>query len=258
LVKSPDWEVVILPKNRRSKSWNDRMHKARIPADTTAMRLHVLIIVVSVVLISGSSASPLDGEAELMDTAAAAFEHSLTDRNAIPVAIMRQARAIAIFPAAPTAEAVREVRGVLTVGDSKPGRWKPPVIVTGTTRLHVPVGRTPGDIIIIAISRRGSDYLAKAGSSRVVMSPGPVGRTTKVDLKADIVGYARYRLAFAGIMVQQVVIEEMKNDPPLAMEWQECINSLSPEPEGRKTESPESRTAITAEGLPASCFRHLR
>jgi lipid-binding SYLF domain-containing protein len=225
------------------------------------MRLHITVVMVGVVFLLGSSASAIDGEAELMYTAAAALQHSLTDRNAIPVAIMRQARAIAIFPATPTEDAVREGYGVLTVRSSKPGLWGLPAIVTAATTLHVPVGRTPGDIILIAISRRGFDYLANDGSSRpprVAMSPGPVGRNSTVNLKADIVGYARYRRVFAGIKVEQVVIEEVKNDPPWAIEWRECINSVSPRPEDRKTKSPESRTAIAAEGLPASCFLRLR
>jgi lipid-binding SYLF domain-containing protein len=225
------------------------------------MRLHVTVVIVIIVLLSGSSASAIDGEAELMYTAAAALQHSLTDRNAIPVAIMRQARAIAIFPASPTEEAVHEGYGVLTVRDSTHGLWRLPAILTATARLHVPVGRTPGDIILIAISRRGFDYLTNVGSSqpaRVVMSPGPVGRNSTVNLKADIVGYARYRRVFAGIMVRQVVIEEVKNGPPMAIEWQECINSVSPGQEDRKTEFPESRTATTTEGLPASCFLRLR
>lgn len=225
------------------------------------MRLHVTFVIVGVGLLFGASVSAIDGEIELMSTAGAALEHSLTDPNAIPAAIMRQARALAIFPGAPTEDAVHEGYGVLVVRDSKPGLWRLPAIVTATVRLHVPVGRSPGDIILIAISRRGSDYLANVGSSqpaRVAMSPGPVGRNSTINMKADIVGYARYRRVFAGIMVEQVVIEEVKNGPPLAIEWRECINSVSLEPEERKTEFPESRTATTGADLRASCFRHLR
>jgi lipid-binding SYLF domain-containing protein len=237
------------------------MRKPHGPADTTVMRMHIKVVIVGVVLLWSSRTSAIDSEAELMYTAAEALQYSLTDRNAIPVAIMRQARAIAIFPATPTEEAVRDGYGVLTVRDSKPGRWRLPAIVTATTRLHVPAGRTPGDIVLIAISRRGFDYLTHVRSSQpadVVMSPGPVGRSSTVNLKADIVGYARYRRAFAGIRVEQVVIEELKKDPPLAGEWRACINSVSLGLEDRRTEFPESRTAITAGGLPASCFLHLR
>jgi len=225
------------------------------------MRTHITVVIVGVVCLLSSSASALDGDAELMYSAAAALRHSLSDRNAIPEAIIHQARAIAVFPAAPTEKAIREAEGVLTVMDSKPGQWKRPSIVAATLRLHVPAGRTPGDIILVAISRRGLDYLANAGApraTRVVMSPGPVGWSSTINLKADIVGYARYRMMFAGIMAQQVVIRGMKNDPPRAIEWRECLNSVNASPEDRKTKSPESRRETAGEDLPANCFLRLR
>jgi lipid-binding SYLF domain-containing protein len=220
-----------------------------------------------------------------MHTAATALHYSLTDRNAIPEDIMRQARVIGIFPASPTEAPVHEGFGVLTARSSKPGLWMLPAIVTATTKLHVPTGRRPGDIILIAISRKGLDYLANAGSSlpaRVAISPGPVGWNSKINMKVDIVAYARYPVAgvFAGIKVKEVVIGEdtaaldrmygsgprlgdilngrVRNGPPIAVEWQECLNSVTRRPEERKTESPELRTTPTTEDLPASCFRHLR
>jgi lipid-binding SYLF domain-containing protein len=225
------------------------------------MKLRVTALVAGVVSLAVSNTGAVERQAELMLTAAAALEHSLADVNAIPLAIMRQARAIAVFPANLTAQDVRDGDGVLTARDSSPGLWKLPVIVTATAKLHVPAGRTPGDIILVALSRRGFDYLANVGSLQpagVVMSPGPVGRNSTINLKADIVGYARYRVAFAGIMVQQVVVEDVKNDPPMAIEWQRCMNSVRLRPEERKTEFPELRTATTTADLPASCFLHLR
>jgi lipid-binding SYLF domain-containing protein len=249
------------------------------------MKLRVTVVIVGVGLLFGARASAIDGEAELMHTAATALHYSLTDRNAIPEGIMRQARVIGVFPASPTEEPVHEGSGVLTARDSKSGVWRLPAIVTATTQLHVPTGRRPGDIILVALSPRGFDYLANAGSSlpsHVAISPGPVGWGSTVNMKVDIVGYARYRIAgvFAGIKVEKVVIGEdtaalsrmygsgprlsdilngrVRNGPPIAIEWRECINSVSPGAEDRKTKFPESHTATTTEGLPASCFLRLR
>src|SRR6266480_2640252 len=162
------------------------------------MKLRVAIAIVGVTVLYGARALAVDDEAELMPTAAAVLHYSMTDRNAIPDDIMRQARAIGIFPASPTEEPVHEGLGVLTARDSKSGVWMLPAIVTAITTLHVPPGRRPGDIILVALSRRGFDYLANAGSSlrsRVAISPGPVGWSSTVNMKVDIVAYARYPIA---------------------------------------------------------------
>jgi lipid-binding SYLF domain-containing protein len=247
--------------------------------------LRVALVICGLFSLHGCRILAVDRDSELILTAAAALHYSLTDRNAIPEVIMRQARAIGIFPASPTEEPVHEGFGVLTARDSKSGVWMLPAIVTATTKLHVPPGRRPGDIILVVLSPRGFDYLANAGSSlpsRVAISPGPVGWSSTVNMKVDIVAYARYRIAgvFAGIKVEEVVIGEdtaalsrmygsgprlsdilhgrVRNGPPIAVEWQECLNSVTRRPEERKTGSPESRTATTTRDPPASCFRHLR
>ena len=146
-----------------------------------------------------------------MQRAATALRGALTGRSAISPAVMRVARAVAVFPATNSPTKVRQGHGIVSGRDPKPGGWLLPAVVSFKATLRVPAGRNPGDILLVAISRRGFDRLGQDEftlAESVDISPGPVGRNSPIKLGTDLVAYTRYRIAFAGITIEQLEISE--------------------------------------------------
>ena len=158
-----------------------------------------------------------------MREAATVFDENLgTPDQQIPAGILEKAEAIAIFPSLAKGGFVvggQWGRGVISVRDTKSGRWSAPAFLTlGGGSFGAQIGATAIDLILVVMNRRGVEHLLanefKIGGEASV-AIGPVGRaaeaSTDAALRAEILSYSRSRGLFAGAAFSGSVVKEDKD-----------------------------------------------
>jgi lipid-binding SYLF domain-containing protein len=102
-------------------------------------------------------------------------------------------------------------RGVLVVKDEKTGQWTQPGFYTlGSVTFGLQIGGEAAEVIMVVRSQKGIDKLLttsfKLGGDTSV-AVGPVGGGAKTSITADILSFARSKVAYAGANFEGAVIK---------------------------------------------------
>ena len=131
--------------------------------------------------------------------------------KSIPPALLRNAKAVAIFPGViKGAFVVGGEHGVGVVSIHQYGHWSDPVFLTITAgSVGWQIGGESTDLILVFKTLKGVENLMKGRFTLGVdaaVAAGPVGRSaeasTDVMLKAEILSYSRTRGLFAGASLE--------------------------------------------------------
>lgn len=129
-----------------------------------------------------------------------------TPVTAIPAAVMKRARAIAIVPGAFNHGTFNSGTGIVSARTVDGQQWSAPAVLGYDGRIVPALDEDTIDLILIAVSSRGLDYLSRdemwIGEPGVI-SPGPLGEDTQTGMNADILGYVQFGDFFAGLTVEQ-------------------------------------------------------
>lgn len=153
------------------------------------------------------------GESALIAAATEAVSASLTlKENGIPISLLKQAHAVAVFPDLMKAGFVvggRFGRGIVVV--KAPGGFSAPVFLklTGGS-IGWQAGAQASDVVLVFTSSRGLDAMLRQGSftlgADAAVAAGPLGRqaeaATNLTLNAEIYSYSRTRGLFAGLAIE--------------------------------------------------------
>lgn len=166
-------------------------------------------------LASSASAS---GPEQTVDTARIVLEEALSNpTRRIPEKMLQDANAVAIIPNVIKIGFIGGVRrghGVLLVRD-RDGEWGLPQFVTITGgSVGFQIGAQSSDVILVFRSQRSVDNLMRGKftlGADAAVAAGPVGRrveaATDLQLRAEILSYARSRGLFAGVSLDGSALE---------------------------------------------------
>lgn len=149
---------------------------------------------------------------EVQDSAKVLKEVMQIPEKGIPPYLLKDARAIAIFPGVIKGAFMvggRHGTGVLLVREES-GRWSDPIFLSITSgSIGWQVGGTSTDLILVFKELKDVDKLMKGKftlGADAAVAAGPVGRSaeaaTDVMLKSGILSYSRSRGLFAGASLE--------------------------------------------------------
>jgi len=153
-------------------------------------------------------------EDEMLRNAARVFAHAVdTPAAAIPAAVLMRASGIAVIPAATADGNYYRGTGVVSARGARPEDWTPPAVITFEGAIPLNLETAAIDLILVAQTRRGLDYLVQdrftsAAAHSIVA--GPLGHGTPLRSDADLFAYMHFATYFAGVTVDDWVVEEMK------------------------------------------------
>lgn len=135
----------------------------------------------------------------------------------IPVALIRDAHAIAVIPNVVKAGLMvgaRRGRGLLSVRGAD-GTWSHPIFITLTGgSFGFQAGVQSTDVVLVFRSPRGVDNIVNGKftlGADAAVAAGPVGRnaqlSTDAQLQAEIFAYSRSRGLFAGVALDGTVLQ---------------------------------------------------
>ncbi len=163
----------------------------------------------------GDSASAMAAKFE--KAAAILKEVTTIPESGIPADLLIRAEAVAVFPGV--------VKGAFAVGGRfgdgvvsvrRPdGSWSPPALVfIGGASYGLQVGAEFTDLVLLVMSRRGTDSLLRSKvtlGADASVAAGPIGRrggaATDILLTADILSYSRTKGLFAGISIEGATVQ---------------------------------------------------
>jgi len=137
----------------------------------------------------------------------------------IPVDLMRECAAIAVFPntiSAGLGFGGKYGQGIIMVRDERTGKWMPPAIFTiAGGSFGWQIGGQATDFVLVIMNRRSVDGLLqgkfKLGGDASVAA-GPIGRAAEasadIQMKGGILSYSRSRGLFAGLKLEGAVITQ--------------------------------------------------
>jgi lipid-binding SYLF domain-containing protein len=161
---------------------------------------------------SAATTPPLHDE--LLRTAMLVLQRSVdTPSAAIPAAIMRRARGIAVIPAARRDGELHYGMGVVSARGAQVDYWTPPAMIAFQGAIGLELESSEIDFVVIALTRRGLDYLSQ-GRLRPMADgifPGPIGRDTLVRMDTDLLAYVQFGDYFAGVTVRDWAIVGFKD-----------------------------------------------
>jgi lipid-binding SYLF domain-containing protein len=136
-----------------------------------------------------------------------------TPSAAIPASVMRRASGIAVFPAARIDGSMYYGMGVMSARGADPLRWTPPAILTFQGAIPIHLEATTVDFVIVAMTRRGLDYLTQDEMLPVLtrIHPGQLGQDGPEALDADLFGYMEFGDYFAGVSVENWTVVGMRS-----------------------------------------------
>jgi lipid-binding SYLF domain-containing protein len=135
----------------------------------------------------------------------------------IPDDLLKECRAIAIFPSTISAGAGlggKYGQGIIIVRDEKSGNWSPPAVFNlAGGSLGFQIGVQATDFVLLVMNRRSVDGILqgkfKLGADANVAA-GPVGRSaeasTDIQMKGGILSYSRSRGLFVGVKLEGAVL----------------------------------------------------
>jgi lipid-binding SYLF domain-containing protein len=157
-----------------------------------------------------SAISPAVGEDELLADATFVFRRVVDQRAAaIPMSVLMQAHAIAVFPRAYKDGLRYYATGVMSARGANPNYWTPPAVLQVEGALPLDLESDTVDFILIAQTRRGLDYLIQERYTSPVIipiAPGALGRDTGVRIGADLVAYMQFADYLAGVTVNDWIV----------------------------------------------------
>jgi len=124
---------------------------------------------------------------------------------AIPFEVVQRAKVLVVIPGAMNRATASVGEGVASARLPN-GMWSGPAMIEYSGRISPTIDAESVDLIFVALSRRGTQYVLdnEAVSGRLLTIPrGPVDRDRLTTDNADIVGYVRFGDFFAGISVDQ-------------------------------------------------------
>ena len=161
-----------------------------------------------------SSVSPMTDEDEMLRNAAFVFADAVnTPAAAIPPAVLMRASGIAVIPAAMGDGNRYRGTGVVSVRGARQDYWTPPAVISFEGAIPLNLEAPTVDLVLVAQTRRGLDYLTQERFTSAVahgIVPGPLGHGTPVPRDADLLAYMRFATYFAGVTVDDWVVEEVK------------------------------------------------
>jgi lipid-binding SYLF domain-containing protein len=159
-------------------------------------------------------ANPPSLHDDLLQEATLAFLYAVdAPASAIPAALMERTRAIAVIPTAMKDGDVHYGMGVVSARNAGAERWTPPAIIAFQGVIPVDLEIDAIDIVLVAVSRTGLDYLSQARvqpQPGIHIPPGPLGDDTAVTMDVDLLAYMRFDGYFAGVTIDRWSITEMK------------------------------------------------
>ena len=161
-------------------------------------------------------APPVSAEERLRLASEVVEEMCSMPEGGIPKDLIREARAIAVFPSVYKGGFMiggAYGKGVLFAKDSK-GAWHGPVFLSiKSGSLGWQIGVQATDLVLVVMNDRGLGALFKnnvALGGEATLAAGPVGRKVKAatdaTLKAEIYSYSRSKGFFAGISLEGAYI----------------------------------------------------
>ncbi len=167
------------------------------------------------------SAAPLaispttEGE-DLLYNATAVFRHVAVQAvPAIPASVLLRAHGIAVFPRTVLDGAHIAGMGVMSARGAIPAEWTPPAAIALEGVIPLQFESPEADLILVAQTQRGLDYLVQARFANPGVPPiaaGVLGADTGGRLNADILAYMRFGNYLAGVTVSDWSIRELKAD----------------------------------------------
>jgi lipid-binding SYLF domain-containing protein len=163
--------------------------------------------------LDGELAMAQRNEIERLESATTVFEEIMNaPDSAIPRAILKRAKAVAIIPNTLKAGFLfggHRGKGVISAKNAD-GEWSQPAFLTLTGgSFGLQIGGQSVDMILVIMNRRGLEKLLQneftlgGGASAVI---GPIGRdaeaSTDLYLQAEILSYSRTRGLFAGMTLK--------------------------------------------------------
>ncbi len=177
----------------------------------------VLLLAMFILSISTPCYSQDKWENLLVESAKVFEEMTEMPDEGIPVSLLKDCHAIAIFPSTVGGGFIvggKYGQGVIVAKDKKTNQWSAPAIFTvAGGSFGWQIGGQATDIILLVMSERGLDGILqskfKLGGDASVAA-GPLGRdveaSTDLQLKGGILAYSRSRGLFAGIKLEGVVM----------------------------------------------------
>jgi lipid-binding SYLF domain-containing protein len=163
---------------------------------------------------SPSAISPVIPEDELLADATFVLRRVVDNRAAaIPLSVLMQAQAIAVFPGACKEGHRYYATGVMSARGASPNYWTPPAVLELEGALPLDLDSADVDFVLIAQTRRGLDYLIQERFTAPVIIPilpGALGHDTRVRIDADLVAYMQFGDYFAGVTVNDWMVSEAK------------------------------------------------
>lgn len=166
---------------------------------------------ISVFALLSLSAAPLTQtstapDGDLFHHATTVLQRALNvPESAIPAATMSRARAIAVFPKVWKDESIYFGTGVLSARGGLRDAWTPPAIVAIQGRLPIELEVEAIDLILIALTPNGLNYLTRDRYASPVLwpiHPGTLGRNSRPARDADLVAYMTFANFFAGVTIE--------------------------------------------------------
>jgi len=180
----------------------------------------ILSIFVAAILIINVSTSCLaqdKWENLLLESARVFEEMAQMPEDGIPQDLLKDCKAIAIFPSVVGGGFViggKYGQGVIVARNQRTSRWGSPAVFNlAGASLGWQIGGQASDIILLIMNERGLDGLLQSKfklGGDVSIAAGPVGReaeaSTDLQLKGGILSYSRSRGAFIGIKLEGAMI----------------------------------------------------
>lgn len=159
-------------------------------------------------------------EAERVSQASKIFDEIMNaPDNAVPLAILERAEAVAVFPSTLKGGLVFGVhrgKGILSARNRATGPWSAPAFLTLTGgSFGAQIGAQAIDLVLVVMNKGGLENLLRNEfkiGGEVSVAAGPVGRgaeaATDIQMKAEILSYSRARGLFAGVSLSGSAIRE--------------------------------------------------
>jgi lipid-binding SYLF domain-containing protein len=185
-----------------------------------SMRLSVIIVVFSMLAFPVFASKGKQIE-RLQESAIILSEVMNIPEEGIPRDLLKKAECIAIVPSMKKAAlgfGGNYGRGCLLCRNK--GKWGPPVMISMTGgSVGFQLGGSSTDVILLIMNQRGINKLLESKltlGADASAAAGPKGRTasaaTDVQMRAEILSYARARGLFAGVSLQGSVIDVDQSD----------------------------------------------